>query len=127
VRNLIRLEELLLFLLSIFLFAGLDYAWWWYAVLFLAPDVGAVGYLAGPRTGAFAYNLLHHKGVAVLAYVVGALAGSPILQLAGVILLGHSSFDRVFGYGLKYPDSFRSTHLGRIGALRPRGSGGKES
>jgi hypothetical protein len=37
------------------------------------------------------------------------------LALAGVIMLGHSSFDRVLGYGLKYGDSFRHTHLGWIG------------
>ena len=30
-------------------------------------------------------------------------------------LLGHSSFDRVFGYGLKHEDAFQHTHLGRIG------------
>jgi len=30
-------------------------------------------------------------------------------------LLGHSSFDRVFGYGLKHEDAFQNTHLGRIG------------
>lgn len=61
VRNLIKLEELFLFLLSIFLFAQLDYAWWWYAVLFLAPDVGMLGYLAGPAVGAVTYNLVHHR------------------------------------------------------------------
>lgn len=30
-------------------------------------------------------------------------------------LLGHSSFDRVLGYGLKHEDAFQNTHLGRIG------------
>lgn len=30
-------------------------------------------------------------------------------------LLGPSSFDRVFGYGLKHEDAFQNTHLGRIG------------
>ncbi|MBC8508108.1 MAG: DUF4260 family protein [Anaerolineales bacterium] len=38
-----------------------------------------------------------------------------IIQLIGVIMLGHSSLDRVIGYGLKYPDSFQHTHLGMIG------------
>lgn len=114
-RNLIKLEEFFLFLLSIFLFSQLDYAWWWYPLLFLAPDIGMVGYLVNPQVGAFTYNLLHHKAVAVTLYVVGALVGSQPLQLAGVIILGHSSLDRVFGYGLKYPDSFKHTHLGQIG------------
>ena len=30
-------------------------------------------------------------------------------------LFGHSSFDRVFGYGLKHENAFQNTHLGRIG------------
>ena len=30
-------------------------------------------------------------------------------------LYGHSSFDRVLGYGLKHEDAFQNTHLGRIG------------
>jgi hypothetical protein len=35
--------------------------------------------------------------------------------IAGIVLFGHSAFDRILGYGLKYPDSFNNTHLGRIG------------
>lgn len=114
-KNLLRLEELLLGLLSIYLFAGLDFAWWWYLVLLLAPDLGVLGYLAGPRVGAISYNLAHHKGVAVLLFVVGGSVQIPALQLAGMVILGHSSLDRVLGYGLKYSDSFQHTHLGMIG------------
>lgn len=114
-KNIIKLEELFLFALSIFLFAQLDYAWWWYLVLLLAPDIGAVGYLVSPALGSVTYNLVHHKGVAILGYVAGAFVGNPLLQLAGLIMLGHSSVDRAFGYGLKYPDSFKHTHLGKIG------------
>ena len=33
--------------------------WWLFAVLFLAPDLSMLGYLAGPRIGAVAYNLVH--------------------------------------------------------------------
>ncbi|HEY4665958.1 MAG TPA: DUF4260 domain-containing protein [Anaerolineales bacterium] len=114
-KNLLRLEELLLALLSIYLFAGLDYAWWWYLVLLLAPDLGMLGYLAGPRVGAISYNLAHHKGLAVLLFVVGGSLQIPLLQLAGLVILGHSSLDRMLGYGLKYSDSFQHTHLGMIG------------
>ncbi len=114
-QNLLKLEEFFLFLFSIYLFATLGYAWWWYPLLLLTPDIGMLGYVANPRVGAITYNLLHHKAVAVILYVGGALAGIPVLQLAGVIILGHSSLDRVLGYGLKYPASFKHTHLGQIG------------
>ena len=118
-KNLLKLEELSLLGLSLFLFSGLDYGWGWYALLFLTPDLSMVGYLANPRLGSWTYNLIHHKGLAVALYLLGYLFSTPWLMFAGTLLLGHSSFDRVFGYGLKYPDAFQNTHLGVIG----RGNG----
>jgi hypothetical protein len=111
----LRLEELGLFLFSIYLFSVLPFPWWYFPLLFLVPDLGMLGYLAGPRVGAVVYNLVHHRGLALLYYVLGVLFGLPGLALAGVILFAHSSLDRVFGYGLKFRDSFTNTHLGRIG------------
>ena len=118
-KNLLKLEELSLLVLSLFLFSALDYGWGWYALLFLTPDLSMVGYLANPRFGSWTYNLIHHKGLAVALYLLGYLFSTPWLMFAGTLLLGHSSFDRVFGYGLKYPDAFQNTHLGVIG----RGNG----
>jgi len=37
------------------------------------------------------------------------------LLAAGLLLLAHSAFDRVWGYGLKYNDQFNHTHLGMVG------------
>jgi hypothetical protein len=118
-KNIIRIEEALLFAFSIFLFSQLDFAWWWFPLLLLTPDLSMLGYLHNPKTGAFTYNLIHHKGVGVAAYVLGVLLAQPVLMLAGVILFGHSSMDRIFGYGLKYPDSFHHTHLGMMGGSTP--------
>lgn len=112
---LLKLEELGLFGLSLLLFAQLPYAGSMYLLLILAPDLGMLGYLSGPRIGAATYNLAHHKGLAVALYAMGVLAPAPPLALAGVIMLGHASLDRVFGYGLKHADAFRHTHLGWIG------------
>ena len=114
-KNLIKIEELFLFGLALFLFSGLDYSWGWYALLFFAPDLSILGYLANPCLGSWTYNFIHHKGLAVVLYVLGSLLSIPWLMFAGTIILGHSSFDRVFSYGLKYPDAFQNTHLGRIG------------
>ena len=114
-KNLLRIEEFLLFGLALFLFSGLDYSWGWYALLFLTPDLSMLGYLASPRLGAWTYNLVHHKGISVALYLLGYLLSVPWLMLAGTVLLGHSSLDRVFGYGLKYSDAFQNTHLGVIG------------
>ena len=113
-KELLRIEELALAALAVFLSRFLGFAWWWFAVLFFAPDASMVGYLAGPRVGAFTYNLVHHKAVAVAVYIAGYFASSHAMQLAGLIMLAHSSADRVLGFGLKHTDSFKHTHLGTM-------------
>lgn len=114
-KNLLRLEEFFYFLLSIFLFARLDIAWWWYPLLFFLPDLGMLGYLHNSRSGAMLYNFIHHKGLSIAVYIIGSILGNQYLQLTGLILFGHSSLDRVFDFGLKYTDSFQHTHLGMMG------------
>ena len=112
---LLKLEEAFLFLLSMYLFAKLDFAWWWYPVLLFTPDLSMLGYLGGTRLGALTYNFIHHKALGFTIFAVGLALSNQPLQLAGLILFGHSSMDRILGYGLKYPDSFQHTHLGMIG------------
>lgn len=110
----LRSEECLMFLLSIYLFSLLDFAWWWYPALILLPDIGMVGYFFNPKTGAILYNIFHHKGIALTLYLMGIFLINSWLILAGIILFGHSCMDRMFGFGLKYSDSFKNTHLGTI-------------
>lgn len=84
-------------------------------VLILLPDIGMLGYLGGNKIGAFSYNLFHHKGIAIVIYLLGLYLVLPIVQLIGIILFSHASFDRALGYGLKYDKGFKFTHLGSIG------------
>lgn len=77
---------------------------------------GMIGYLVGNKVGAWMYNLFHHKSLAIFILCFGWSHGFEWLELAGIILLGHSSLDRMFGYGLKYLDSFKHTHLRWIGS-----------
>ena len=81
------------------------------------PDLSALGYLAGPRLGAWAYNLAHHKLLALALGAAGYLLAQPALLLAGTVLLFHISLDRLLGYGLKHESGFGDTHLGRIGKV----------
>ena len=113
--NLLKLEELGQFLLSIILFNQLDYAWWIFPACILLPDLSMIGYLANPKTGARLYNFFHHKLVAITILIFGFWLNNSLLSLAGVILFGHSAMDRIFGYGLKFTDNFKNTHLGWIG------------
>jgi len=112
---LLKFEELMMFVLGIFMFGLLGYQWWWFLALIIAPDIGMLGYVFSNKIGAIAYNIFHHKGLAILLYFVGLYISSPIIQLVGIIMFSHASLDRVFGYGLKYDKGFKYTHLGEIG------------
>jgi hypothetical protein len=113
--TIIKLEETALFVLGIYLFSLLNFEWWWFPVLILVPDLSMIGYLFGNKSGAFLYNIFHHKGIAILLYILGCYSKLEILQLTGIILFSHSAMDRIFGYGLKYDKGFKYTHLGEIG------------
>jgi hypothetical protein len=114
-KNIIKLEEAAMFGLSIYVLYWLQAEWWWYLVLVIGPDISMLGYLAGNKVGAACYNLFHHKGVAVALFVAGLLLPHLLVQAIGIVLFGHSSMDRLFGYGLKTNEGFKYTHLGIIG------------
>lgn len=114
-KTLIRLEEFAELMLSIYLFSLLPFAWWLFPALILIPDVSLLGLLISKRTGAIAYNLIHHKAVGLGAYMLGSLLGIPLLALVGVLLFGHSSFDRMVGLQLMEVRSQSNPALGSIG------------
>ncbi len=129
-KTLLKLEEAAQFLACLALLVMCDVQWWIYLLLLLGPDIGMLGYLVNTRVGAVTYNLFHHKGIAILILVfsipslaevvtlwskdMGSLHATPPF-LIGLILFGHASMDRMFGYGLKFGDHFQHTHLGWIG------------
>lgn len=112
----LKLEELAMFGFSIFLFNQTEYAWWMYLALILVPDVGMIGYAFNTKIGAITYNLFHHKGIALSILILGYYYSMEWAVLTGIILFGHAAFDRMLGYGLKYEDSFKHTHLGWLNA-----------
>ncbi len=114
-KKLLKLEELLMFALGVYLYTLLPYPWWLFPALILAPDIGMLGYLVNNRVGAHTYNFFHHKGLAILIYLAASYLSIPLWQLLGIILFAHAALDRVFGYGLKYVSGFTHTHLGDIG------------
>lgn len=118
VRVLLRLEGLCILAASFLAYAKHGHGWGIFALFFLAPDLSLAGYLAGSRVGAIAYNLAHSLVGALAVLVAGAVLSIPIAITAGIIWVAHIGFDRALGYGLKYSDGFKFTHLGRIGRVR---------
>ena len=114
-KNLLRAEEIVQFAVCLFLNFQLPFPGWMFWAWLLAPDISMIGYAVNTKVGAVCYNIAHHKGVAAGIYLSGLYFNSPELLFTGILLFAHSSMDRAFGYGLKYPDDFKNTHLGRIG------------
>ncbi|RZF62916.1 DUF4260 family protein [Sphingobacterium corticibacterium] len=113
--TLLKLEEIGQFLLAILLFTQLDYAWWVFPACLLLPDISMLAYAINTSVGAVTYNIFHHKLTALLVVAAGFIFQIPVFSLVGIILFGHAAMDRIFGYGLKYRDDFKHTHLGWIG------------
>lgn len=111
----LRLEGLAVLAAAVAMYAHVGRGWGLFALLFLAPDLSMLGYLAGPRVGAWTYNLAHTY-VAPLVLAAAALPlKAPVAGAVALVWLAHLGFDRMLGYGLKLPTSFQDTHLGRIG------------
>ena len=112
----LRTEGLLIFFLSILLYSRTAASWWLFLVLLLVPDIAMAGYWIGSRWGAIFYNVAH-------SYVGPALcAGAALLGYHQnwipycLIWTAHIGMDRGMGYGLKYPEAFKTTHLGHLGS-----------
>jgi hypothetical protein len=114
-RIVLRAEGAAIFALSLLLYGKTDWSWWLMVVLFLAPDVSFLGYLAGPRIGAVVYNAAHSLLGPLVIVAAGLLLPAFILVPVALIWTAHVGFDRLLGYGLKYGAGFGYTHLGPIG------------
>ncbi len=115
VRALLRLEGLALLSAMLLLYWVREGSWWLFALLFLAPDLSFLAYLAGPKAGAAVYNAAHSTLAPVALMAGGFALASPLSFSIATIWLAHIGFDRALGYGLKYSAGFSFTHLGRIG------------
>lgn len=113
-RLLLRLEGLALLAGGLVLYFDAGLGWVWLLVFVLAPDLSALGYVTGPRLGAVCYDAVHTTVAPVALGVAGVVSGWEAATQAALIWLVHIGFDRLLGYGLKYPTAFDDTHLQRV-------------
>ena len=97
VRLLLRLEGLAAFFVAVALYRQSEYSWGVFALCFLAPDLSFLGYLAGNRVGAIAYNSAHSYLGPVIVLTTSVYIASPSLFAAGLIWCAHIGFDRALG------------------------------
>lgn len=115
VRTVLRLEGLAVLAAASWLYWHSGFEGKLFAILFLTPDLSFLGYLAGSRAGALAYNAAHSTHGALGLGVAALALNQPLMLAVALIWLAHVGFDRALGYGLKYSRGFGFTHLGRIG------------
>jgi hypothetical protein len=108
----LRAEGAILLAASSAAYGFQDATWWLFATLFFVPDVFMLGYLFDKRFGAGLYNLGHSTILPAVVTGLGVLMSAQLAVAIGLIWLAHVGFDRAVGYGLKYPDAFKNTHLG---------------
>ena len=113
-RLLLGVEGAAVALAAIALYFDGGHPWWLLVALALAPDLSFLGYVAGPRIGAAAYDAMHRYVTPVVFAAAGVLANADAPVRIGLIWIAHIGIDRAIGYGLKYPTAFKDTHLQRV-------------
>ena len=113
-RLLLQLEGATLFAVATVWYFASGGGWALLLALFLAPDLSMLGYLAGRRSGALAYNLFHSYPLPAILLGLAYFAAAPVISQVALVWLAHIGIDRMVGYGLKYPTDFKDTHLQRL-------------
>ena len=111
---LLHLEGVVVLNLSVFFYQQLHASWLLFAILFLAPDLFMLGYLANVRIGSTIYNFAHTYITPGILLTIAHLAVKQQLFPLALIWTAHIGFDRLLGFGLKYPTHFKDTHLQHI-------------
>jgi len=117
---LLRLEALLVLLATLIGYAALHGRWWLFAVLFLVPDLSLIGYLAreNQRFAASLYNAIHTYAGPLAIGLAAWKAHSTVTGQVAVIWIAHIAIDRLLGFGLKYAQGFKPTHIQNVRFFR---------
>ncbi|MHB8501719.1 MAG: DUF4260 domain-containing protein [Candidatus Acidiferrales bacterium] len=110
-RPLLHLEGAGALVASLLVFHWSHGSWLLFSVLFLVPDLSMLGYIANVRVGTITYNAFHtYLGPLALAAYASASDRLAVFSIS-LIWFAHIGFDRMLGFGLKYPTRFKDTHL----------------
>ena|ERR1700691_665378 len=118
--TLLQLEGLFLLALCCAAYQHLfPHRWLFFALLFLAPDLSLLGYTTRSlRFAAALYNTGHTFTLPLLLGFASSLSGWHTGLALALIWCAHISFDRALGYGLKFAEAFKPTHIQRAGIWR---------
>ena len=115
-RLILRLEGAAVFIASVIAYRMQGAGWMLAVAALFLPDLFMVGYLRSSSIGAWLYNVGHSYVAPLALTAIAVLQGGGGAAIAACIWFAHIGMDRAMGYGLKYPDAFTNTHMGRIGS-----------
>ncbi|MCA9485499.1 MAG: DUF4260 domain-containing protein [Nanoarchaeota archaeon] len=113
-RFLLRAEGLIVLLGALIFYNVLDGSWLIFALLFLLPDISFFGYFFDLETGAKIYNVFHTYLVPFFVFVISLVYDSSMGMHVAIIWFAHIGADRLAGYGFKYHNGFKTSHLKRV-------------
>ena len=111
---LLRIEGLAVFVGAVALYINQAGSGLLFALLILAPDLSAIGYMRETRLGSLTYNTVHTYVLPAILLGLALLLNAPTGVQIAFIWFAHIGIDRTLGYGLKYPDAFKHTHLNEV-------------
>lgn len=114
INRIVRIENGVAFLISFYIYMYLDFPIWMFFVFLLAPDITAMGYIFNKNIGSQIYNVGHNLILPLLLALSYLYFSLDYLLITAIIWSAHIYMDRLFGYGLKYKDSFNKTHIQKI-------------
>lgn len=114
-RLMLHIEGLVVFVVVVLAY-GQFAVWGWgrFALLLLAPDLVFILYALNKRAGIVAYNLVHSYSLPLVLLAWAIISANGVGLSLAPIWLAHIGMDRTVGYGLKYADNFKDTHLYRL-------------
>jgi len=111
---LLRIEGLIVFLLSVYFYfnGGGDIILFF--VAWVLPDLGMIGYVKNSKLGSLTYNLTHTYIIPLILALFFILIDNSFGLQMMYVWFSHLGLDRLAGYGLKYPDKFKNTHMNKV-------------
>ena len=113
-RNWVKWEYIIAFFSICIVYIHWDFSIVLFLLLLLVPDISMIGYLLNTRMGAIIYNIGHHIGLASILLTISIVFNLTIPIQIAMIWLAHIFMDRAFGFGLKYANDFKETHIQKI-------------
>lgn len=113
-RKIIYLEYFIALLLCVYVYWHFQFSLLLFLLFLLAPDISMLGYLFNTRIGTWLYNIGHSFILPAILLMISFSTESSLPLMVSIIWLAHICMDRALGYGLKYEESFKETHLQKI-------------